>query len=108
MKPVWRMNTGNEVPSDLGDKIMHEGLEVEIETTERLKHPLVWMKYGDGNNVIAYQTNRTKEAKYKRVECEGCDGLGFATDFNGGEVTIYEDETCPDCNGKGYQLERIK
>ena len=59
------MNTGNGVPSDLGENMIHEGLSEITKTTERLLHPLVWMKYEDGNNIIAYQTTRTKKAKYK-------------------------------------------
>lgn len=51
----------------------------------------------DNEMCLAYTLGETRE----RVGCDGCDGAGLATDFNDGEVTVYEDEACPDCKGTG-------
>lgn len=102
LKPVWRMNTGDVVPSDLGDKILFTDLTV------RSGIPKSWMEffywelspYETDLRFYAYETNRTKAAKYERVECCECKGMGAS--FR----TIRQELTeCRNCDGMGYTME---
>lgn len=101
MKPVWRVNSGNGVPSDLGKKVMFTDGVLSEPWDSDFTDNRQW-KLTDNNpaNYSAYQTTRTKAAKYKRVECRECwDGW------------YYEDgmeKPCYRCNEKGYTLEAIK
>lgn len=101
-KPVWRMNTGRGVPSDLGGRILYSnGLEVWTKSGHWYC-PDSWGLFS-GVHIHAYQTTRTKAAKHERMECGVCDGDGFYL----GENSRVE-RTCKTCNGKGYRLEAIK
>ncbi len=81
-KPVWRMGNGFGVSDALDNALFYHG------------------------NIVAYQTTRTKPAKYERVECFKCNNSRFkGLVFCGG---YFEYKKCPHCKGKGYRLERIK
>ena len=100
LKPVWRMNAGNGVPSDLGRQVLSiEGVIYCPAEQNRLKNKSIW-EHDQVNKVkpfvYAYQTNRTKAAKYERKDCLFCS----VVDLSDGVV-------CSDCSGKGYTLEKI-
>lgn len=100
-KPVWRMNTGNGVPSDYaGGKIFHSFSGLMKGGQAFFYHSYLRDIDMDGRDVIAYQTNRTKAAKYERVDCDCDEGT---IHLKGGYHT-----KCGLCNGKGYTLEAIK
>ncbi len=112
-KPVWRMNTGNGVPSDLGDEALFTDIstcKTEVSMIEGYisyirRHNEVWDIY-EIAPITAYQTTRTKKTKYEQVECFKCNDSRFkGLVFCGG---YFEYRKCPNCNGKGYRLERIK
>ena len=65
MKPVWRMNTGNGVPSDFGGFVSYAGRNISLEKhgKDRLRRSWYWDIIGDDCDIYAYQTNRTREAK---------------------------------------------
>lgn len=103
LKTVWRMNGGRGVPSDLGSEVLHEKygfIRGNINT-----HPAAWHLKKDGRNITAYQTTRTSEAKYDRVECENCYGRG---DMELHSMLNTGADICKDCYGKGWKLERVK
>lgn len=111
MKPVWRMNTEEKVPSDLGDYVAHFGGlvcngSVTILATESYirKYNFHWQN-DDIMPVIAYQTNRTKKAKYQKVRCDLCLGRGKHFDPN---PERGNDLICPTCQGHGHTWELIK
>jgi hypothetical protein len=62
MKPVWRMNTGTRPKEDIkgllcADKEICEGCSSQSARMFR------WNFIGAGDDIIAYQTTRTREAK---------------------------------------------
>lgn len=108
-KPVWRMNSGAGVPSDLGGFVLYEGAaKSEKVQGYHFNHNDKWLikNYMD---IAAYQTTRTKAARYERVECAYCCGTGHDgwLDTAVDKFIEYID-ICQHCNGKGYTLEKIK
>lgn len=69
-KPVWRMNTGNGVPSDLGSFVLYEkATKADKVEGYHFNHDDKWLikNYMD---IYAYKTTRTKPAKYRGVKCK--------------------------------------
>lgn len=100
-KPVWRVNSGAGVPSDLGDMIMFANGALSKPWFADFIADGQWFLTGKPSDYAAYQTNRTRKAKYERVECGECDYTGV--------ICNYSDEVeCPYCYGKGYILKPIK
>lgn len=65
-KPVWRLNTGKGVPSDLGGQAMYFNGEIStIDIEDRLSSWLrtIESQY-NSDDIYAYQTNRTKGSKH--------------------------------------------
>lgn len=108
-KPVWRMNTGCGVPSDVTRRpkvLFSGGILGGFASASHLE----WSNPDIINNiVVAYQTNRTKAAKYELVDCEECLG-GYEGSFDPSGAMGYMQSTnkCKNCNGKGYRLEAVK
>lgn len=100
MKPVWRMNTGSGVPGDYSflNLLFQEGeLYSDWDRTRQMHEPEDWVIKDGHNNIIAYayQTKRTKPAKYEKVECGNC--------INGWAMTgIDSIEPCSECKGTGH------
>lgn len=66
-KPVWRMNTGRDIPIDLGGKIIYGDGEVLQADLIDIGLIEIWLLDDIVNlNVIAYETTRTKPAKYRK------------------------------------------
>lgn len=66
MKPIWRMNTGNGVPSDYSfvNVLYQEGeLYSDYDRIRQVTKPCDWVIEEGHYNIIAYQTTRTREAK---------------------------------------------
>ena len=104
MKEVWRVNNNNGVPSDLGGFVFYldgwKGWPLE----SAIKFDDCWRVDGKASREIyAYQTNRTREAKYELVDCDKCYGTGDYKSSDG-----RKSYRCPSCNGKGHTLEPIK
>lgn len=103
-KPVWRVNTGNGVPSDLGGEVLYMDGLVLVATECTRTEAAMWAIFeGSNASLAAYETTRTREAKYEKVECGYCEGDG---------VLYHEEESnnnlkCYCCNGKGYRLEAL-
>jgi DnaJ-class molecular chaperone len=98
LKPVWRMNTGNGIPSDLGCEVFIS--EFGVRQFTDLKDECYWVKKDKDINIDFYQTNQSKATKFERVECGECKGMGAS--FR----AIRQDLTeCRDCHGRGYTLE---
>lgn len=109
LKPVWRVNTGQGVPSDLGDFSMYRDLNILGTSGLDRKIDRVWFTRGNDLDIIAYQTTRTRKAKYERVGCTECEGKGRETVYDIEVHVEYRTRNkCPHCNGKGYTLEAIK
>jgi hypothetical protein len=84
-KPVWRIETENK-----------QGMEA-VYIPDVLPDVVLLSHSAD---VYAYQTTRTKAAKYRRVECDWC--------VNGYELTgISTCDICRKCNGRGAYWEKI-
>lgn len=105
LKPVWRMNKGRGVPSDFESpsKILTRkqyGVSV-ITNAQTPAETWAWDSFYLRSPVIsAYQTNRTKAAKFEQVECDSCDeGTWY---ISGGYHT-----KCQQCNGTGRMVRRI-
>ncbi len=108
MKPVWRMNTGNGVPSDFKSRFLYMDGSLffcdDVATMPDIYFSLE-VDYSE-SDVSAYETNRTKAAKYEREECYVCGGKVWRKlkdwitkkPFKG--VCIY-------CNGKGATWRKI-
>ena len=103
-KPVWRVNTGNGVPSDLGNLIVYGDGVIVPNDRDYSSNIFLW-EPNDFKccNIAIYQTTRTRKAKYEKVECGYCKGAG---------VLYHEEESndnlkCYCCNGKGYRLEAL-
>lgn len=100
LKPVWRVNMGIEPKDSFGMAFVRgeeephgdEGWTWNWELEPDFDEP-----------VIAYQTTRTKAAKYRDIECKSCEGEGRRF----GEKGILEGD-CQHCSGKGHNLEKIK
>jgi hypothetical protein len=108
-KPVWRMNTGNGVPSDLGDYFIFKSgdiREINKNNRARLSSLSMFVNAGCALDIVAYQTTRTREAKYERVRCKCCGGIGVLPEpiKTGDFTSIF----CYTCNGKGHTLEAMK
>lgn len=106
-KPVWRVNTVDGVPSDFGDVVLTDDGLVSSYSSSVSFIGFRRVEYGD--YVEAYQTSRTKAAKYENVECKSCFGEGcqLGSDIESGGI-VRCGATCPYCNGKGHTLERTK
>lgn len=109
-KEIWYVWDGNECYHPDHSKVEAViGLDGKVsrvdrrEDDENFRNAFLCLYWGRDKEMkrawnIAYTLGETRE----RVDCDGCDGTGLATDFNDGEVTVYEDEACPDCKGRGY------
>ena len=106
-KPVWRLNTGDGVPSDLKFKIISKTLRFGHASEAHKSNDDFWILNGEDElTVYAYETNRTREAKYEQVECKECINNQFkGLVYCGG---YFEYRKCPRCNGKCYTLDTIK
>lgn len=110
MKPVWRMNTEEKVPSDLGSRILVSGESFsEGSSLHHVKNHIrrdseVWNK-SDIIPIIAYQTNRTKKAKYQKVDCRSCKGEGKKVVNH---LTCPALTVCARCKGLGHAWELIR
>jgi len=128
LKPVWRINTGNGVPSDAASNpkvlFLCGWLSRGITPAEDWD----WLGSGSATSIKAYETNRTKPAKYDRVVCGACCGLGDVifyelkldaklpvviseVDMKPLRYKDYQTETirkCPHCNGTGYIMDRLQ
>lgn len=97
-KPVWRLNTGRGVPSDrAGESAVLYARGVLSETGYNNYN---WSLVDeDCYPIVAYQTTRTRRAKYEKCHC--CNGEGFFRGF------LFIDgllERCAYCNGSGRGL----
>lgn len=106
-KPVWRMNTGRGVPSDLQSYLIDKSGIKYFAYGEFRDDDNLWTLETEfcGSDVAAYKTTRTKAAKYGRMECGCKDGVFYMPSIEGG---YYEPHPCDKCNGKGYRLEAVK
>lgn len=95
-KPVWRMNTGNGVPSDTKIHPVILFRDGKVTYSVSVAGKWVWTLRGKSDDIAAYQTNRTKAANFERVMCESCTGTGS---------NIFCD--CNKCNGTGRMVRRI-
>jgi hypothetical protein len=62
MKPVWRMNTGKDPKEDL-ISFLYSDKEI---SNAHSAHPSSWYRWefmGGDDDIIAYETTRTREAK---------------------------------------------
>lgn len=107
MKPVWRKNTGNGVPSDFGGITYIPDSCISIDGTHsnylKSEH-WIFKGYLD---IYAYQTTRTREAKTFKVDCEDCMGSGKEIDWADENCLPIEDTFCQTCEGKGHYMELI-
>lgn len=104
-KQVWRMNSGAGVPSDakrFGEVVFYGG---EHDKLDSEPEEYYWHIDECEPDIIAYETNRTREAKYERVECDVCFGRG---DLELHSVLNTSADVCRKCNGKGYRLEMVE
>lgn len=101
-KPVWRMNSGNPPPKD--DSLYPYKIACANGGISKASMCVDWSLQDQPDDVVAYQTNRTRKAKYERVECDVCRGLGFSSKTPIFGLKIM----CLHCNGKGYRLEAVK
>lgn len=66
MKPVWRLNTDNGVPIDLGFKMVTKTLRNGHASEAHKNDNGFWsLDRPDQLAIYAYQTTRTREAKRK-------------------------------------------
>lgn len=72
MKPVWRLNTGIGVPDDLGELLIMASDDVDMVMSStpfnedsNFKHIENWKCRAEWWEIYAYQTTRTKPAKYR-------------------------------------------
>ncbi len=76
LKPVWRMNTDHNIPVYLGDLHMTENGCIYPISRHTKNSRTRWNNSWGEWNIIAYQTTRTKPAKYRkaRIVCvnKGC------------------------------------
>jgi len=106
MKPVWRMNTGKGVPEDLGEWVVYEKNQNATPVKSVHLLPYVWHPEAFSRNkrhlrkIYAYETARTKEAKYRMTACECVLQLS--------KCGISENMICLKCKGKGMVREQIK
>ena len=107
-KTVWRLNTGKGVPDDLGSKFfMHEIINKTSELYEAFDE--LWSIESQGlYNIIAYQTNRTKPAKYFSLVCEECMGYGCDIDLSDEGWPPIDGTTCHSCGGIKKHLSKIE
>lgn len=101
-KQVWRVNAGQGVPSDLGDGLLFGDGQLGALTGDFENNRNLWIFAAavshENLDITAYQTNRTRKAKYERVECMHCDG----------HRDIVGVSKCARCNGKGWRLVKIR
>ena len=102
-KPVWRMNAGQVVPSDLGGKFITANgyiKDIRQDNMQLLDRLGIFIIDGCALDIYAYQTNRVKAAKFEREHCWPCDGFGY--------LKHRGLDCCPNCNGTGLMARRIK
>ena len=103
-KPVWRINTGNGVPSDFKSGFLYMDGSLffcnDVATMPEIYFSLE-ADYSE-SDVSAYETNRTKAAKFERVECEYCKGCGFVQNHLCVLELLFEHKKCLKCQGRGY------
>lgn len=63
-KPVWKLNSGDGVPNDLGEEVFISDF-VGIRGSGDLKNWDGYWSIQDDMNIDFYQTNRTKPSKYR-------------------------------------------
>lgn len=93
-KPVWRVSTGNPPPKN--DSLYPYNIICANGNTSKASMCVDFSFQDQPDDVVAYQTTRTREAKYKKVECLECDYFKDWLDCD-----------CQHCNGKGYILKEI-
>lgn len=108
-KPVWRVNTGNGVPSDFdgGSIVYMDGCL--ITSFGNSKDPEYFVLTGNDCNIAAYQTNRTKEAKYEKDACDECLGSGNEINWDDENCLPIDETTCQSCEGRAtcyFNIER--
>lgn len=101
-KTVWRVNKGGGVPIDFKAGVfMFDGVKrfSKIYAID----DVLWTIESEPSSycIYAYETNRTREAKYTRVECEYCESKGLI-------FIEYLYSTCTNCHMRGYIWEAIK
>lgn len=109
LKPVWRMNRGEGVPSDLGGSSMYfDGEVLDVYPFDR-DNSMIWdIIDRDSNEMCAYQTTRTRAAKFERVKCDDCHGYGEVIHEYRGPTRYHQfTETCNKCSGTGRMTRRI-
>jgi hypothetical protein len=101
-KPVWRMNTGSGVPKDYnGLAYTPKGSKKMDDFPNNWSRDRLWTLNGHREDIYAYQTNRNRQSKFHRVQCDWC--------VNGYELTgISTCDVCRKCEGHGFYWERIK
>ena len=107
-KPVWRaLNNDGQIPLNVSEVVYTYMGELYNATNISGFVILKESRHVGFVGSIFYQTTRAKEAKCNKKPCYFCDNKGYLI-----EVIVdrfgFNDEgfrTCPDCNGKGYQLE---
>lgn len=62
IKPVWRLNKGEGVPSDLGAYVVYVGDNGKLPTVKN-ESDYLWLLGKHPNEIYAYQTTRTRKAK---------------------------------------------
>ncbi len=97
-KPVWRVSIGNPPPKD--DSLYPYKIACANGNISKASMCVDWSLQDQPDDVVAYQTTRTKPAKYERIDCGECDGTESWNQVIGGT-------NCTNCNGKGYRLEHI-
>jgi len=65
MKPVWRMNAGRGVPDDVLKRPKVLFFNGALSSGATVASDWNWLFLKGRMSIYAYQTNRTKEAKYR-------------------------------------------
>ena len=111
-KTVWRINTKHTIPNDLGDRLMIASGTVR--NTRKgclgfgdLKNHR-WGIWNHNSDIHAYQTNRTKPAKYFSSVCEECMGYGCEIDWYNESCPPIDGTTCYSCEGRKRHLSKIE
>lgn len=98
VKPVWRLNQGGGVPSDMKFNMLSASMRSGHLSVAHSKIDSYWsLNELKPLRVYAYETTRTKVGKYGWVDCKVCEGTGH----------IWVDY-CDNCNGQGNTRELIK
>ena len=107
-KPLWRaLNNDGQVPLNVSEVVYTYMGDLYNATNISGFVILKESRHVGFIGSIFYQTNRTKEAKLYKNPCYFCDNKGWLIEVKTDAFGLINGHfrVCPDCNGKGYQLE---